>query len=148
LLVFAGLSLGTETTAGDMVLIEPNPDLLSEHRRERLPDALFMISGMPSPTIHHLVAEHRFQLVALPFGRAFNLGALSPDASVDVMNALPIESPKSTAGAGLLKERIIETTIPACTYRVDPAVPDVDLPTLGVRVLIITHRATDPEAVE
>ena len=86
---------------------------------DRLPDALFSISYMPSYLTDYFVQVHGYRLIALPF--ADSISYRNNWASV--------------------------TEIPAGIYRVDPAVPADTLNTLGVDIEIIAHAGTDPQAI-
>jgi hypothetical protein len=97
-----------------------------------------MVSALPARIVQYLVTEQRFRVIALPFAQLLHLAALQ--------DARPAPSP--TTGDPLLKERIVDTVIPRAAYQLAPPVPPTDLPTLGVRVLVLTHRDTDPVAVE
>jgi TRAP-type uncharacterized transport system substrate-binding protein len=101
---------------------------LASQTDDALPDAIFQIGGVPSPTIENLVAHHNYRLVALPFGGAFNLSAF-----------LESEAPKPAAGArlGLDKSAIEEAVIPAYVYGVLPAVPAVDTRTIAARLVLV-----------
>lgn len=139
ILTLAGLNVGTETEAGDIIQVQPTPNLVKEPDRERMPDAFFMVSGLPSPTIRELTLKRGYQLIPLPYSKLLRMSA-----QADGENKAGTEnSPR------LLKERVTEALIPASTYRIaDPAIPPQDVPTLGTRVLIITHRSTNSIAVE
>ncbi len=107
-----------------------------EHIRDRnaLPDALFMVSLLPSRVAKKLVGRHGLRLVALPFGEAYSI-----DGGTD-----------ETAGeatSGVARDHVIEATIPAFTYGVRPAVPPEPVRTLGTRLLLVAHKDVDPEAV-
>jgi TRAP-type uncharacterized transport system substrate-binding protein len=140
LLTLAGLKVPTEQEPGDFLLVPPVPvaRLVEVRRREHLPDALFLVSALPAQNLQHLVVEQRFRLVALPFARLFHLAALKDAGAVS----------SATPGDPLLKERIVDTVIPRAAYQLAPPVPPTDLATVGVRVLIVTHRDTDLVAVE
>lgn len=112
-------------------------DLLAEHESSKLPDAIFVVSSLPSRTARQLIARHGYRLVPLPFGEAFTLSGLNrhdPDRpGLDLAGAL---DPKRTYAA----------MIPPYTYGVEPPVPDLTLPSLGNRLLLVAHESVDPEA--
>jgi TRAP-type uncharacterized transport system substrate-binding protein len=111
--------------------------LLSETDVRRLPDAVFLVSSLPSATISHLVHAHGYRLVPLPFAEAFALESL----------AQPAGSPASLVARGdVVNGRVQATTIPAYTYSVDPPVPDKPLPTLGTRLILVAHKDVPPRA--
>lgn len=88
-------------------------------RADRLPDALFSISYMPSYLTDYFVQVHGYQLIAMDFADSisYRYSWASP------------------------------TEIPVGIYRVDPAVPAENLTTLGVAIEIIAHSGADPKAV-
>lgn len=92
---------------------------LEEAELEDLPDALFTVSSLPSPTARFLLDERDFTLVALP-----------------------------VAGAIALRDvAVLETVIPAYTYGAAPPVPREDLATIGTRMIVVAHRDTDDEVI-
>jgi hypothetical protein len=97
-----------------------------------LPDAVFLLSPLPSIVAQKLVRLARYRLVCLPFSEAFiaDRGALSKEAedAVSVAHVIPCQ-------------------IPPFLYDMDPPVPAQTCPTLGVRMLLVAHRDTDPRAV-
>jgi hypothetical protein len=101
-----------------------------------MPDAIFMVSSLPSRRVKHLVTRHGYRLVPLPFGEAFALESLAHGPG-----APPAER---TIDNG----RTHPTVIPAFTYGVEPPVPPVALPTLGNRLLLVAHKDVDPGVVE
>ena len=78
---------------------------------EEMPDAVFSLCPLPSPLGERLVHEHGYQLMELPFGSAMSLR----------------------------KAYMEDTTIPANTYGVQPAVPDKPLHTIGTRAVLIAN---------
>jgi TRAP-type uncharacterized transport system substrate-binding protein len=142
-LSFAGLHPPSGASPGDYVpRTGPAAEFLRLHDRQRLPDAIFLISTPPAPTVWQLVTVLDYRLVPIPFGQAFGLSALRE----------PGEHSKSSAHSRptdpLLKEHIADVVIPAYTYGVNPPVPPSDLHTLGTRVLLLTHPRTSSEAVQ
>ena len=130
---FAGLAPGdyTATTAS-------YAELRAEADRARLPDAVFMVSTLPSPIARHLVATHRYRLVALPFREAFRLGALDREGEA-----------VAHRGASLRVERrhIDSAVIPAFAYEVEPGVPPHAVETLGTRLLFVARDGVAPDTI-
>lgn len=110
--------------------------LLGEADVGKLPDAVFLISSLPSPTITHLVHRHGYRLVPLPFAEAFALESLGRRD----------DSLAAGSRGAIINGRIQAATIPAYTYSVDPPVPDKPLPTLGTRLLLVAHKDVPPRA--
>src|SRR4051812_44059104 len=84
-----------------------------------MPDAIFMVSSLPSRRVKHLVAAHGYRLVPLPFGEAFALESLGRNRD------------QSPAERTIDSGRTHPVVIPAFTYGVEPPVPPAALPTLG-----------------
>ncbi|NCA98522.1 MAG: hypothetical protein EOM70_03995 [Clostridia bacterium] len=103
----------------DYIETQYTDEELTSLRADRLPDALFAISYMPSYLVDYFVQAHGYQLIALPF--ADSISYRYHWAST--------------------------TEVPAGIYKVDPAVPLDNLPTLGVGIEIIAHAGTDPKAI-
>jgi TRAP-type uncharacterized transport system substrate-binding protein len=104
----------------------------------QLPDAYFLVSSLPGPTVKYLVSRHGYRLVTLPFGEAFALGALaSPEPTARGRNHGPFVD----------KGHVYTVSIPAFTYGVEPPVPPTPVPTLGTRLLLVAHEDVDPQAV-
>jgi hypothetical protein len=104
--------------------------LLAVKDANHLPDAVFLVSSMPSSTSIFLVTKHGYRLVPLPFAEAFALGSLAKTDGDD----------GQSAGDGqIVMGRIQAVTVPAFTYSVDPPVPAAPLPTLGTRLLESTY---------
>ena len=135
-LKFAGLNPGpggdyrTETLGYEQ--------LVGESDRDRLPDAVFMVSMLPSPVARRLVARHRYRLVPLPFAAAFALDAMMPEEA---------PSPRSGRINSVRRTYVYDTLIPAFTYGVKPAVPPEMIHTLGTRLLLVANKDADPRAV-
>jgi TRAP-type uncharacterized transport system substrate-binding protein len=111
-------------------------DFASIKDRTGWPDAIFLVSSLPSETAKVLVHEHDYRLVPLAFGEAFSLDALNGTDSSHGHRRSMVE-----------KGRIGATTIPAFVYQVEPPVPAVPLPALGTRLLLVAHRDVNVEAV-
>ncbi len=84
-----------------------------------LPDALFMVSSLPSAPASFLIRERGYELVPLPVGRAMAIRDF----------------------------RIEEATIPAFTYGFVPPAPPEDIPTIGNRLLIVANANVPKRAV-
>lgn len=91
---------------------------LEEAEPEELPEALFTVSSLPSPTARFLLHERDFTLLALPVAGAIALSDVA----------------------------VLPSVIPAYTYGAAPPVPREDLTTIGTRMIVIAHRDT-PNAV-
>ena len=102
---------------------------------DRLPDAVFMVSLLPSRVAKALVSRHDYRLVPLPFGEAFSLDGLSSDGGPS-----PPEAPRDA----IRREDVIDAAIPAFTYGIRPAVPPETVPTMGARMLLVAPRRRRP----
>jgi TRAP-type uncharacterized transport system substrate-binding protein len=111
--------------------------ILAEDNAARLPDAVFVVSSLPSRFAQELVTRHGYRLVPLPFGEAFALGSLTDQ-----------ERLARAQDQSLDKGRTFATTIPAFTYGVEPPVPPEPLPSLGNRLLLVAHKDVDPQVVD
>jgi TRAP-type uncharacterized transport system substrate-binding protein len=132
ILEFAGLRPNDQDPAGGYIPLFLNrKEMYSEQDTARLPDAVFLLSTLPSPTSTYLVTRHGFRLVPLPFAEAFALSSLA-EPEVDKQQG-PLEG-------RIVKGRIQSVSIPAFTYSVEPAVPDRPIPTLGARLLLVAHK--------
>ncbi len=141
-LAFVGLRAGSRDAPGDYVAMFLSHLQLREiEDRDKLPDAVITVSSLPTPMIRRMVAKWGYRLVPLPFGEAFALEDL-------IMEDGPAEVDPSKVRAVIDKVHLHETHIPAFTYGVEPAVPAEPLPTFGARVLVVTNRKTNPEAVK
>jgi hypothetical protein len=113
--------------------------LLAERQTENLPDAIFLVSSLPSRAARQLVAHDGYRLVPLPFGEAFTLSGFTR-----------AEFSKQFGGSesAIDPKRTYAVTIPAFTYGVEPPVPALPLPSLGNRLLLVAHEKVDTEAVK
>jgi TRAP-type uncharacterized transport system substrate-binding protein len=138
-LAFAGLHPQNGGGKGGYVATRlSSVELLAENDRSRLPDAVLLVSCLPSEMTKYLVNERDYRLVPLPFGEAFSLDGLRTDAG-----RLP-----SATGGRVVRGRVQAVVIPAFTYHVEPPVPPTELPTLGTRLLLVTHKDVDAGAVQ
>ncbi len=85
-----------------------------------MPDAIFSLSPLPSPLGEKLVRQFGYQLLDLPMGDALSLR----------------------------KPCYEDILIPADTYGVSPAVPQQQIHSIGVRGVLVAHRAVPSLAVE
>lgn len=107
-------------------------------RAEEIPDAIFVVSTLPSLRIRELVEKYEYRLVSLPYADAIALSAIEEPRVV---------LPDSQASI-LHKEFIHEVTIPQFAYQIDPPVPQTAIRTLGLRVLLVGRDDLDPDRVE
>jgi TRAP-type uncharacterized transport system substrate-binding protein len=132
ILEFAGLRPRDQDPAGGYVPVSlDRKELFAEQETDRLPDAVFLVSSLPSPTVAYLVTQHGYRLVPLPFAEAFALRSL--------VEQVGDRSP-GPAEERIAMGRIQAVTIPAFAYGVEPAVPEQPLPTLGARLLLVAHK--------
>src|SRR5262249_52432168 len=76
---FAGLHpRGADHPDGYVPLALSRQQLFAEKDDARLPDAVLLVSLLPSPTARYLVTKHGYRLVPLPFGEAFALQGMAP----------------------------------------------------------------------
>jgi TRAP-type uncharacterized transport system substrate-binding protein len=149
-LAFAGLEGPSQHGPGDYKPTTYTSDeLLEKKQRTSLPDAVFVVSTLPSPAVHQLVARHKVRLVPLPFHEAFSLGALSEAAATINLAQQSERAHRATQRESVIvrREHIDDVVIPRYTYQVRPPVPADDIHTLGTRLLMVTNQATAPEVV-
>ena len=85
-----------------------------------LPDAVFMVSTMPSPVADFLTRRHGYRFLPMPFGAALSLR----DAT------------------------IVPAIIPIYSYGAAPPSPEADIPTVGNRLLLIAGDKVEEEPVK
>ncbi len=102
-----------------------------------LPDAVFMVSLLPSPIVKRLVSRHGYRLVALPFAEAFSLSTPDPAEVED----------EATDRVPARHDHVTDVVVPPYTYGVRPAVPEESIHTLGLRMLLVARKDADAEAV-
>ena len=103
--------------------------LLAEDTAE-LPDAVFTVSMLPSPVASHLIREHSYRLIALPFATSFRLGV----EKADTQNRI-------------IRHQVREAMIPAFIYGVDPAAPEEPVETIGYQLqLLAGHKLSADDA--
>jgi TRAP-type uncharacterized transport system substrate-binding protein len=139
ILEFAGIRSRDQDPSGGYVPVSMDRrELYAVDDVARLPDAVFLLSTLPAPSVTYLVSRHGYRLVPLPFAEAFALRSLAEP---------PAASHQESAQAHVVMGRIQATTIPAFTYGVEPAMPEQPLPTLGARLLLVAHKDVPPRAV-
>jgi len=109
-------------------------DELEHAAFDDMPDAIFLVSTMPSPLAHRLIENQGYQLVGIPFGTAF-----SQSSTID-----------DTASKSRKIDRRFYSpcVIPAYSYGVDPDTPESDLPTIGSRMLLVANSKVSDIAIE
>lgn len=100
-----------------------------------LPDAVFHLATMPSLIAQQLAREAGYVLVPLPFAEAFRVQAILSDEGIGEVH-------------GGIRRLVTEVTIPPFVYQARPAVPAVPLPTLGARLLLLSHERVAPATIE
>src|SRR5262249_48126311 len=140
-LKFAGLEPKRGDGSGDYTIVTLSyAELLEDREPASLPDAVFTVSGLPSPVVRALMATKHYHLAALPFGEAFALDALDPGDSAT--------SPRPN---GLRNEisrvKIFPAVIPPFTYGVEPARPPREITTFGPRLLLVANENVPTRAV-
>jgi TRAP-type uncharacterized transport system substrate-binding protein len=137
ILAFAGLQPARAGQQGGYhPTILGRRQLLAQTDRKGLPDAVFLVSSLPSETARYLVHEHEYRLVPMPFGEAFSLDGLSESASSDTAENGHIE-----------KAYIASTSIPAFAYSVEPPVPASVTTTFGTRLLLVANKDVDRQVI-
>jgi TRAP-type uncharacterized transport system substrate-binding protein len=145
-LAFAGLHTPVDGGSGDFVTEALSAqelgsrlarlEGLSGAERQKavdaLPDAVCLLSALPSILAKDLVTVAGYRLVPLPFADAYCLDKISPNKA---------------GGIRLDRAMFSPTVIPAYTYGVDPAVPAAPCRTIATRLLLIAYAPTEPEAV-
>jgi TRAP-type uncharacterized transport system substrate-binding protein len=146
ILAFAGLRPAGDGRPGDYAVDESSPRELAL-RLERLrgltgaghdkavrelPDAVFLLSPLPSVLARDLVARAGYRLVPLPFAEAYCLDRFAP---------------AETAGVRIDRASFSVLEVPAYTYGVEPPVPEKPCRTIATPVLLVAYAPTEPEAV-
>ncbi len=130
-MAFSGLRAGIDYIESTHSYAE----LERETEGSRLPDAVFSVSTLPSPIARHLVTEHHYRLLSLPFREAFALRALDRD-----------HAPGQTA-TRIDRRYIYDATIPAFAYEIEPGVPPEAIHTLGTRLLLVARKGIATSAI-
>jgi hypothetical protein len=145
-LAFAGLHPPDADRAGDYVAEVSSPQELAAQldrirglsgaERDRavakLPDAVFVLSALPSLLARDLVALGGYRLVSLPFADAYCLDRIRPTDAGEVR----IDRASFTA-----------TDLPAYTYHVDPPVPAEPCRTIATPLLLVAYAPTEAEGI-
>jgi hypothetical protein len=145
-LAFAGLHATTEDEPGQYDAEKTSPeDLQKQLNRIRemsgedrkkairdLPDAIFILSTLPSLLARDLVELAGYRLVPLPFADAYCQDRIRPP-----------ETEKAHIDRGLFAP----FEIPPFTYSVEPPVPAKPCRTIATRLLLIAYAPTDTEGV-
>ena len=113
-------------------------ELMTVTDRRKLPDAIFLLAGVPSPNVQKLV-DRGYRLLDLPFHEALTL---------DHFKNLASASAVAGTQTRLNKQFIYETSIPAFTYGIQPPVPHARLKTFGTRLTFIAQPGMDASAVQ
>ncbi|MCB9617321.1 MAG: hypothetical protein H6722_33230 [Sandaracinus sp.] len=103
----------------DVQLLVIDHEQLTSMDDEAMPDAIFHVSGLPSPLAESLVRNHGYRLVPVPFGEAFSL-----------------RHPGHRAA-----------TIPIGTYDGAPVEPADAISTIGTRTLLVVRAELSDRAV-
>jgi hypothetical protein len=97
-----------------------------------LPDAIFLLSMLPSSLARELVSTAGYRLLPLPFADAYCLD----------------RTRATDAGGALIDHtQLFASEIPAFLYGIDPPVPDAPCRTVATRLMLLAYAASDPEAV-
>jgi TRAP-type uncharacterized transport system substrate-binding protein len=138
-LEFVGLKpRDTDPVRGYIPVTLDRQHLWAETDTNRLPDAVFLVSSLPSSTTRYLVTKHGYRLVPLPFAEALALESLEQPAE---------DEERVSGGERIVLERIQAVTIPPYTYGIEPPVPDKLVPTLGTRLLLVAHKDVPARAM-
>jgi TRAP-type uncharacterized transport system substrate-binding protein len=109
---------------------------LTGGERERavaeLPDAVFLLSALPSILGRDLVTLAGYRLVALPFADAYCQDRIRPAETDDIR---------------IDRTAFRAVEVPAYTYSVDPPVPEKPCRTIATPLLLVAYKPTDPEGV-
>ena len=106
-------------------------DQLASLEKKSLPDAIFVVSSLPSPIAEHLVRDKGYRLVSMPFARSFQLHWMEASGDSDVN-----------------RRRTSETRIPAYTYRVDAPEPPTPVETFGTRLELVANESLSQQTVD
>jgi TRAP-type uncharacterized transport system substrate-binding protein len=145
-LAFAGLRAPAKNKPGDYFAEDTTPQQLRqqlEHLRglkgderdqavRELPDAVFLLSTLPSILARDLVTLAGYRLVAFPFADAYCLDRIRPAETGEVR----IDRSSFTA-----------VEVPAYTYSVDPPVPEKPCRTIATPLLLVAYAPTEPEGI-
>jgi len=121
---------------GITVQIDDLRALLDRGDTDHLPDAVFHLGTLPSIAAMRLIREADYRLVSLPFAEAYRLGELVA------------ETPQAGTDSRIDRRFAREIAIPPFTYQAEPPVPDVPLPTVGGRLLLVANADVPAATVE
>lgn len=96
------------------------------------PDAVFIVDAMPSDLVDRLVRNGDYALVPLPFATALHL---------DSRRAHAREAHE------LQNDRVEAISIPAFAYGIQPAMPERECQTIGLRLLLVANKNVPADAV-
>jgi TRAP-type uncharacterized transport system substrate-binding protein len=114
ILKFAGLREGIDYVESNI-----STEQLLTLRTERLPEGIVVTSFAPSEIVDHIVRQHGYTLLEVPFSSSF----------------------------ALRHGWAASSEIAAFMYSVEPPVPARDLKTIGVNLRLVANRRVDPRAV-
>jgi hypothetical protein len=98
-----------------------------------LPDVVVLFASMPSPLVQLLVEAADYQLLPLPATRAFLLDNMQD----------------SHAKVTMIHRQFLEpTSILKCSYAQHGGIPQTDIETLGVRLLVVARRGLAESTVK
>ena len=114
-------------------------ELIRDAESDRgLPEAVFLVSSLPSPVAQKLISERGYRLVPLPLSALLRrtwlgeYGDASDEAQHDIARAL---------------RRIDHFEIPAMTYQIDPPRPTKTIETIGTRLNLVANQDVAEEVV-
>lgn len=138
-LAFAHLKPENEAEPGDFMATHWSPEELTNRANEidvakgaerdrliqSLPDAMILVASMPSKVVQEIIEAADYQIVTLPFARAF---ILNPNGGGNQQNAVIDHS------------YIEQTAILGGTYLGTRPVPPQDCQTIGLRLLLVANK--------
>lgn len=124
--------LGIDGLFAKLDELERAPLAEREALRAAFPDAVFHGSTLPSPLAQRLIKLGQYELVPLPFAKAFaQVTVDEEELDRDHIDQIHVEP----------------SVIPAYTYGGTPAAPSADCPTLGSPLIVIVHKDVPDEVV-
>src|SRR5262249_17331638 len=135
-LAFAGLTAHVESKPGGYYAKELDLQTLMTANGSELPDAIFLCASLPSRVTTHLVTQHGYELVPLPFGEALALPSMGQQLA------------EQHGSHTIDKGRTYPVTIPAFTYGVEPPTPPQALLTMGTRMLLVANKGVNKRPIE
>jgi TRAP-type uncharacterized transport system substrate-binding protein len=145
-LAFAGLHPPAPDRPGDYLPETASPQELRKQLDElrgltgpqrdeavrKLPDAVILLSTLPSVLARDLVTQAGYRLVPFPYAEAYCLDRIRPTETGEVR---------------IDRANFSVMEIPAYTYSVEPPVPEKPCRTIAAPLLLIAYAPTDPEGV-